>query len=83
MTAEQPAARGLELPVDVAAVTVLDVSVNGVSLLSGTLADLAQMARMVPDGVVLPFTYCDPYDPEEPEAKRGPRRASLIISEEY
>ncbi|KUM82359.1 hypothetical protein AQI94_42025 [Streptomyces pseudovenezuelae] len=49
-------------------------------ILAGSLAYLALHARCFGEG--LPFTYRDPFDPEDPEAERPLRRARLTIVDE-
>lgn len=46
-----------------------------------TLIGAALLARCN-DGELLPFTYRDPYDPDEPDAPRPLRYARLVIEEQ-
>jgi hypothetical protein len=58
----------------------LKVDLDGRPLLGGSLADLALAAR-VGGGVLLPFTYRDPIDADDPDAPRPLRQGRLVMQD--
>lgn len=59
----------------------LSVTVPAGEILAGSLTWFAIHARCG-HGVLLPFTYRDPFDPEAPDEPRPLRRARLLVQDD-
>lgn len=59
----------------------LSVKIQAGEILAGPLSMFAVLARCG-RGVLLPFTYRDPVDPEAPDEPRPLRRARLLVQDD-